>query len=418
MGSKNGAEARLESRYYKRVFRVSDTRCCLIAWAVGLLLPLSASRAMLDGQSIPVLPPDSVPSPTTTAPAPASPLTVPAATAAPQSPAPGARAPYEAAWTQEITSTAPLDVTVGATVVILSGAGQPTVARAIDDGRVRWTIETDFATPPAASGSLIVGVSGDRVRAIDEATGIERWNAPVQHVVRSPVVTSDFVLVLDDDSLLAYRNGDGARTWREPFTAHPTGALAVDRNIAVLALDNSTLVAVDLAKGLVTWRATLTATPEAIGAAGDRVYFGTTAGNLCAYRQLDGKFDWCFPARVEAAGAPAFDDRLVYFALLDNTLTALDRRSGAMRRRSLLPGRPVSGPRMGLTHLIVPLANGEFSIVSMADGRLMAPVASPDQASAPSLQNAEAAKDGRFLAALTVAPGAKRSLIGFRYVSP
>jgi len=113
----------------------------------------------------------------------------------------------------------------------------------------------------------------------------------------------------------------------------------------------------------VRWRLPLPTTPVSLAAHRDRLYFGGKDGALYAYRQHSGdRTDWRF-LLTAAVGGLAVDDRLVYSALVDNTVRAFDRVTGNQRWSVSLSTRAAAGPIRSESAVIVPLTTGALDVV-------------------------------------------------------
>jgi outer membrane protein assembly factor BamB len=182
----------------------------------------------------------------------------------------------------------------------------------------------------------------------------------------------------------------------------------------MLATHDLILVGTD---GAILWRTHLDVTPATLAVSGDRVYFTSDRGMLCAVRVDDGRIDWCFDVRVPAVGAPAVSDTLVFVALRDNTLRSFDRHSGAMRGNVQLGARPISGPRLAGSTVIVPLLTADLFLLSAdrtaPDRTKTDRVTPPAQQNSPTMQAFDASADGRAMVAILTSPSG-RVLVGYR----
>ena len=73
-------------------------------------------------------------------------------------------------------------------------------------------------------------------------------------------------------------------------------------------------------------------------------------------------------AGADTAGAPVADDKLIYFAALDNMLRALDRRNGNLRWSRSLPSRPAAGPLRTGDVVLVPFVTTDIGAFTATTG--------------------------------------------------
>lgn len=311
-----------------------------------------------------------------------------------------------------------LSLLLTSSALIVTGVDAQTRAHALDDGRVLWTSPTGGDTEPVLSGTSLILAAGSELTALDLATGERRWSVTLAGTTLGASIGADRVYVAAGPTLAAYRTTDGSQIWTATTGALSVAAAAASDTIVAVALDDRTLAAFDPASGRALWRVTLPVTPTLIVANTDRVYFGTKENFACAYHAATGQRDWCYPVRVTPVGRAALDAEHVYWAFLDNTVRVFDRRNGARRQSVALNARPLDGPQLGGTQLIVPLVTGEF--VFFTPGDTFTPTRFDDPAAkvAPPLMQASAvAPDGSSLAMLTVSPTG-RSLVMFASTAP
>ena len=182
-------------------------------------------------------------------------------------------------WSQQVGGRAdtPIAVADGNAYVVARDADTPRVVVAAFDaatGQRAWSPlslqvnSTAGSAPTAGGGSLYLGSADRRVRALDPANGIERWNALVLSVF-SPATA----LAYDGTSVFAadvagglYRLDavDGHRLWSFHVNeAVLRSAPVVSGSYALLGLGNGGMVAIDVETGHLAWRAPVT--PGLIG---------------------------------------------------------------------------------------------------------------------------------------------------------
>jgi outer membrane protein assembly factor BamB len=105
------------------------------------------------------------------------------------------------------------------------------------------------------------------------------------------------------------------------------------------------------------------------------VFAGSLDNFLYAIDAADGRIRWRWRTGGDVVGVPVVTSDRVYFASLDNVLRALDRSHGAQRWKRPLPTRPVGGPHVVGTELLVPLVSAEIAVVDAREGTSAKPVA-------------------------------------------
>jgi outer membrane protein assembly factor BamB len=328
------AGASREYRYYKRVRRLGATIC----WGV---IALSANE--LTGAAQQRRPP----------------------AARPISAKQPAVQPYQLATSTDLDISGPVSVVVGRThLVVFSGRG-PIQGLALADSSRTWTYDAEITpsstAPPVADAGLVFVTSAGWVLAIDEATGTVRWRVLSDGRI-GPIARSGWVIVPSGEALRAYR-ADGSLVWNRELGSAVVAQLALDGDRIFAVLADRLLASLDLRTGNLKWVTPLTVDAGDLLAANGRLYFGASDGNFYCYDQTaDPDPKWTFPARVGTIGHPVTDGSVVFFAGFDNTIRALDARSGNMKWSSPLVSRPSGDLFVEAGHIVVPLASGDLEL--------------------------------------------------------
>jgi outer membrane protein assembly factor BamB len=109
-------------------------------------------------------------------------------------------------------------------------------------------------------------------------------------------------------------------------------------------------------------------------AAEDVVYFGSNDGALYKVRAADGELLWRFASNAEIARRPALRDGVVYIVNANDTLVAINAKSGALRwhqHRTPAAGMEVAGyagPALGRDKVYAAFSDGVVSAYSLEDG--------------------------------------------------
>jgi outer membrane protein assembly factor BamB len=323
----------------------ATTICCGVAIGVSLFLPQALPPA---GQVVP--------------PVPAPP---PAATAAPPAPA------YEPAWQKTIDTDAALQIATGGTQVFVTGAKARLTAFAAADGAEAWSKELPSDVRMATGEGLVFVVSGAKLHALDEKTGVERWSVSLPGPTTGPVWSKGFVVFSNGPELVACRGADGGEIWRLHVGVETAQPVVIESGRVLAVLASKTIVVLDLVTGSVLQRMLPTPVPGELAAAGDRFYFAADDGVFYAYKVNAEDHDWAYPIHVNGVGAPVIDGRCVYAAFLDNAVRAFQRGSGSSCWSTrTLKGRPAAGPLLAGSQLVIPLTTGELVQVVIKDGKL------------------------------------------------
>jgi outer membrane protein assembly factor BamB len=353
-------------RYYKRVWRGAATICWGVAGWLGTVLAPAAMSAAAKNPVAPLI------------------------------------RPYEIAWTIDLDA---LDAVGAGPVWLAAGPSRLIVARsaglvtghALEDGHEVWRAAIAPEVAPVTGDGLafIVG-SGGQLRALDEATGEERWQGqistrwlvPLWHawvVVPSPVTPTwhaGWLLVASGTCVRAYRAIDGAQIWETDLGALVVRSIAIDGDRVFAVLADRRLVSLDIATGATRWSVPLESLPGALLAANDRIYFGAADGGYHCATQARGTECWVFRAKVEAVGAPVTNGEFIYFASLDNTVRALDQ-AGRMQWLVSLTTRPAGSVLLEGGHLVVPLTSGDLLLHLAKDRRSVGRLAALSPAGSP-----------------------------------
>ena len=104
------------------------------------------------------------------------------------------------------------------------------------------------------------------------------------------------------------------------------------------------------------------------------VYFGPTAGALSTGRAADGELLWRFASNSEIGRRPALRDGVVYIVNANDTLVAINAKTGALRwhqHRTPAAGMEVAGyagPALGRDKVYAAFSDGVVSAYSLEDG--------------------------------------------------
>jgi outer membrane protein assembly factor BamB len=375
------------------VSSAATTICCGVAIGVSLFLPQA-------------LPPVEQVVPPVPAPPPAAAPAVPAVV-------------YESAWQKTIESDAALQIATGPTHVFVTGAKARLTAFKASDGAETWSKELPSEVRLATGDGLLFIISGEKLHALDETSGAERWSAAIAGATTGPTSSKGFVVLSNGPEILAYRSADGSEIWRVHVGGDTAQPILVESGRVFAVLASKTIVVLDLVTGSSLQRMLVTPKPGELAASGDRFYFAADDGVLYAYKFKNEDPDWAFEIRVNGIGAPVVDDRCVYAAFLDNSVRAFHRGSGSKCWSSrTLKGRPAAGPLLAGTQIVIPLTTGELVQVGIKDGKSASPADGAASSSAPpaaaTLQAIAASPDALSIYVVSVGGDQRRVLTARR----
>jgi outer membrane protein assembly factor BamB len=346
------------------------------------------------------------------------PATTKPADAAPAKPAVPA-VTYESAWNREIESDAALQIVAGTKHVFVTGAKARLTAMSTATGDDAWTKELSSDARLAIGDGMLFIASGEKLHALDEATGAERWSAPVPGATTGPAWSKGFVVFANGPELVAYRSADGSEVWRRHVGHETAMPVVISAGHVVTGLVSQTMVVLDLVTGAIQRRMLLAANPRELAVSDDRIYFGADDGAFYAYRFTSEDPAWVGDVHVNIVGAPVVGDRCVFAAFMDNTVRAFERGPGrACFSARPLTGRPAVAPMLSGEHIVVALTSGELVVLIAKDGKpVKAPAAAgeaPAAAPTSTLQALAASPDASSIYVVSVGGDQRRVLTARR----
>ena len=378
----------MECRYYKRVTRLRATIC----WGV-ILLSACELAAAAQGRRPAIVRPASSKQP--------------------------AVRPYALASSIDLDVPGPVSLLAGGTHLVLVGGRGPVRGFALDDLHQTWSDESEIVpsptAPPVTANGLVFVTTDESIRAIDERTGTLRWRAPADGRI-GPIATSGWLLVASGEGIRAYRADDGSPVWQRELGSAVVAEMAFEGSHLFAVLAGRLLASLDLTSGRLDWVKNLPVEAGDLLAANSRVYFGAADGNFYCYSQdRDPDPKWMYPTRVGAIGPPVTDGARVIFAAYDNTVRALDARSGNMEWSTPLVSRPAGSLFVEKGHVVVALTSGDLELLLSEHGESagrLAPARPPGQ-EGMQLESI-AATDRQQLFRITALPGGSRRLDTYR----
>jgi outer membrane protein assembly factor BamB len=207
------------------------------------------------------------------------------------------------------------------------------------------------ASPPLINGVLYAGSADGVFRALDAATGDERWRFDTGgNDAPHPTVAEGLVFVGDNNpgedaneghgTLFVLDADDGSEVWRLP-DAQTSGPLVIDGTL-YLGIKEGYLAALDAANGTERWRAATGQISRSAAMADGTIYTGGKDGNVYAVDAATGEERWRYRTEGGTLGTPAVVDGTVYEIAFDgpaDRLYALDAATGEERWRFAVGAR-------------------------------------------------------------------------------
>ncbi len=243
-----------------------------------------------------------------------------------------------------------------------------------ETGAVAWTRELEANSAPIARDHMVFVASRGAIRALDAATGEDRWTTPIDSAVSAPLVWDSgwLIAVAQGGTVIALRASDGREIWRRPLgatTEHPPVPGGTDA--LYLSLADGRVVALRLTDGSVLWEQRLPGTLSEPAVAPKRVFVGSTDNFFYAFDAEDGKLQWKWRGGGDVIGA-AYDGELLYFASLDNIIRAVNPGNGNQQWQKETGTRPVLPPRAFGGIIVLPGVAPSVTVFVAKTGVVMA----------------------------------------------
>jgi outer membrane protein assembly factor BamB len=277
--------------------------------------------------------------------------------------------------------------------VYAAGHGGDVRALELATGRERWRADTGLELaggPAVGEGLVVVGGSGGELVALDEATGAKRWQvATGGEVLTAPTVSHGIVIARTvDGRLRGLRVSDGGTAWsyEQPvprLTLRGNGPPVVDGDMVFAGLDNGKVVALSLATGDLLWSTTVAPShgrteierlvdiDSPVRIIGDDVFVVGYQGRVAMLARETGQLWW--GRDMSSNRGLVADGDTLYVTTADSTVVALRRRDGtpvwsqdAMLRRGL------TAPALSGDTLVVGDFEGYLHWLDAATGQLLA----------------------------------------------
>ena len=243
-----------------------------------------------------------------------------------------------------------------------------------ETGAVAWAREIEANSAPLARERTVFLASRGTIRALDAATGEDRWTKRIDSAVIAPLVWDSgwLIAVAEGGTVIALRASDGREIWRRPLgeaTVHPPVSGGPDA--LYLSLADGRVVALRLIDGTVLWEQKLPGTLSEPAVAARRVFVGSTDNFFYALDAEHGKLEWKWRGGGDVIGA-AYDGDLIYFASLDNIIRAVNPGNGNQRWKKETGTRPILPPRAFGGIIVLPGVAPAVTVLVAKTGAVMA----------------------------------------------
>jgi eukaryotic-like serine/threonine-protein kinase len=261
--------------------------------------------------------------------------------------------------------------------VIVGGHHGTLLAVAADTGHTVWaeTLGAEILSAPAAEGGVVF-VSGERLYALDLASGEPRWSHGADGDLSAPATSKGAVFFgsSEGQQTLLFRLdvGSGDIVWATPVSSSFCTTPLIADDIVYLACDNGSLHALDADTGASRWIFAADAGLfDAPVIAEGTLYMGDSSGRLYAIDAVSGQSIWQDAAGAAVYSSPAVSGQLALFATYQGELHARDSDTGAARWTLPLEALTMAAPVIAEGTAYIGTGNGEFHAIEATEGEVL-----------------------------------------------
>lgn len=220
----------------------------------------------------------------------------------------------------------------------------------------------DNPSAPAVAGGVAYFASGNRVYAVDTATGTLKWQYPssstLQCAIRTGIaVEEDMVFFGGTDGILYALNAtDGRVAWAFPTKGALRSSPVVSGGIVFIGSNDNSVYALDARTGEPVWAGGFRTKDDVIASpavAPGMVIFASMDANIYAANVGSGRLRWNYQLPVSPVrSAPVISGNLVYVGA-GRSIYALSTKNGQTRYKIDLPSDVAAPPAVAGNDLYV-----------------------------------------------------------------
>ena len=257
------------------------------------------------------------------------------------------------------------------------------VALSTTDGQQLWKTKARGRVS-ALDDILLLREDDGRVRRLDPATGAEQWRSASGVSGELPAVIDGDRLFVAGDGLAALSTADGHRLWSNP---EKISSLPVASGAQLLTGgEDGTVRSRDRATGASRWSfASVGAVKAPVFVDADHVLVGTADRRFLALRIVKGQPRWRWKVGADITQAGVVLGPAALFVSYDNILYAVGRGNGHLRWRGALPSRPLSGPILTGSAVLVACLESDILGFDARSGRRLGVLKTPAEIRTPPL---------------------------------
>ncbi|MEV4460561.1 PQQ-binding-like beta-propeller repeat protein [Microbispora sp. NPDC049633] len=239
----------------------------------------------------------------------------------------------------------PTDDGIHSGVVVSAGvvhvaSGDRVYALDAATGKALWSHPAAQDTMLVSGGVVYVASFDGRQYALDADTGKERWSHRIdESALSAPVVSDGMVYTGSRDNPAEVRDysvygldaGTGKVRWSRridaPVFSHPV----VSGGLLYVGCEDGRVYALDAASGEVRWSHRTGNWVASLVVSGGTLYAGSFDNSVYALDLVSGKVRWSYRTNGAVEAPPVVSGGVVYVGSRDNSLYALDAASGTVR---------------------------------------------------------------------------------------
>jgi outer membrane protein assembly factor BamB len=280
--------------------------------------------------------------------------------------------PLEVVWSQSLAAPPAVWPAYDDTTAYLPLKTKALVAVALNDGKVRWSLDDVTVTaPPVADGSRLYLVGEGTLEARQTATGESIWRVPTTGVVSAPLVAQAgwLIVALDNGDLKALKGESGEVVWELALGGIVRTEPLIVGDRLYIAPEGSLLMALDLVSGKTIWERDLGSKAISVAAHGNRIVAGTVSRMFFGLDERRGDIKWRWRIGGDVVGRPAFNDDMVFVITLSNEMRGFKLNDGGQKWRQPLDFRALGGPTRVGDVLVVPSYSPTLRGYNTKDGK-------------------------------------------------